>query len=360
MQSPTSRQKTHAVTGYVRTMAEQHRDTAPHPRPLTSASELLALNPPWEGALGWSSECMPYTQGVLDRYHKAGFGILSLTLAAEWNGLEQTMRYLGGVRRALQDRSDIVRIALTWADVEAAHKAGAMACVFHFQGAGPFGGDPGMIDVWRKLGVGIAILAYNGRNALGDGCQEPSDAGLSGLGRRFVAEMNRVGMIIDLSHVGRTTAREAIEASVDPCVISHSNPKTAFRHVRNVGKGLMRACADAGGVIGINSLSFMLNAENRTTVADYVDHIMAAHDIVGPEAIALGMDWNFYDPFMQHMFRSNPQMRAQGYPAPPWGSLEPEQIGPVVDLLLARGLGDAAIAGLLRANMARIARRVWN
>jgi len=122
----------------------------------------------------------------------------------------------------------------------------------------------------------------------------------------------------------------------------------------------MRACADAGGVIGINSLSFMLNAENRTTVADYVDHIMAAHDIVGPEAIALGMDWNFYDPFMQHMFKSNPQMRAQGYPAPPWGSLEPEKIGPVVDLLLARGLGDAAIAGLLRANMARVARRVWN
>lgn len=323
------------------------------------AQALLRSALVWEGALGWSVECEPFTAGVLDRYARAGFQALSLTVAAEWNDLASTVKYIGRVRRALQSGTPRGRVVTRFDEIEAARAAGELAYVFHFQGAGPFANDPATIEVWRRLGVGIAILAYNTRNALGDGCQEPSDAGLSGLGRRFVAEMNRVGMIVDLSHVGRRTARDAVEASVDPCVISHSNPKAAFEHVRNVGKGLMRAVAERGGVIGLNSLSFMLTPNNRTTVEAYADHVRTAYDIVGGEAIALGMDWNFYDPFMQRMYQSNPDMRLMGYPAPPWDSLAPETIGPIVDALLARGLPDEAIRGLLGENLARVARRVW-
>lgn len=312
----------------------------------------------WEGSVGWTAECLPYTSGILDRYRKAGFGMLSLTVAAEWNMPEQALRHIGRVRRSLLDRGDVA-IVRTAADIEAARAGGRLALGFNFQGGGPYGQDPGLVEPFRALGVGLAILSYNSRNALGDGCQEPGNAGLSTLGRRFVTEMNRVGVMIDLSHAGERTALDTIEHSTDPVVFSHSNPRSEHAHVRNIGKKVIRACAESGGVIGLNSLSFMLSDTGRSTVEDFVAHIQAVADMVGPEHVALGMDWNFYDAFMQKMYADNPGLAALGYPAPPWDSLGPDTLPAIVAALQGRGWSKGDVAAILGGNMMRIARRVW-
>jgi membrane dipeptidase len=312
----------------------------------------------WEGSVGWTVECLPFTAGVLDRYRKAGFGVLSLTVAAEWNTPDQALRHLGRVRRSLTGRPDVA-IVTTVAVLEAARAAGRLAINFNFQGGGPYGQDPGLVEPFKALGVGLAILSYNSRTALGDGCQEPGNAGLSNLGRRFVTEMNRVGVIIDLSHAGERTALDTIQHSTDPVVFSHSNPRSRHAHVRNIGKKLIKACAETGGVIGINSLSFMLGDSGRSTVEDFVAHVEAVADLVGAEHVALGMDWNFYDPFMQKMFAENPALAELGYPPPPWDSLSPETLPAIVAALRHRGWSAADIAAILGGNMMRIARRVW-
>lgn len=312
----------------------------------------------WEGSVGWTVECLPYTAGILDRYRRSGFGVLSLTVAAEWNTPDQALRHLGRVRRSLMERPDVA-IVRTVSDIESARTAKQLAINFNFQGGGPYGQDPGLVEPFKALGVGLAILCYNNRTALGDGCQETGNAGLSSLGRRFVAEMNRVGVIIDLSHAGERTALDTIEHSMDPVVFSHSNPRSEHAHVRNIGKKLIRACAETGGVIGINSLSFMLSDTGRSTVEDYVTHIEAVADLVGAEHVALGMDWNFYDDFMQKMFAENPALSALGYPPPPWDSLSPETLPALVEALEQRGWPGADIAAILGGNMMRIARRVW-
>jgi membrane dipeptidase len=312
----------------------------------------------WEGAVGWTSECLPFTDGVLDRYRGAGFGMLGLTVAAEWNTPDQALRHIGRVRRSLLDRPDVA-IVQTAADIEAARRASRLAVGFTFQGGGPYGQDLGLVEVFKALGVGLAILSYNGRTALGDGCQEAGNAGLSAIGRRFVTEMNRVGVIIDLSHVGERTALDTIQHSNDPVVFSHSNPRRMHAHVRNIRRKLIKACAGSGGVIGLNSLSFMLSDTGRSTVEDYVAHIQAVADIVGAEHVALGMDWNFYDPFMQRMFAENPALAALGYPPPPWDSLAPETLPQIVGALHARGWSNADVTAILGGNMMRIARRVW-
>lgn len=312
----------------------------------------------WEGSVGWTVECLPFTTGILDRYRAAGFGLLSLTVAAEWNTPEQALRHLARVRRSLMDRRD-VSIVRSVSDIESARAARTLAINFNFQGGGPYGQDPGLIEPFKALGVGLAILSYNSRTALGDGCQEPGNAGLSNLGRRFVTEMNRVGVVIDLSHAGERTALDTIEHSTDPVVFSHSNPRSKHAHVRNIGKKLIKACAEAGGVIGINSLSFMLSDSGRSTVEDFVTHIEAVADLVGAEHVALGMDWNFYDDFMQKMFAENPALAALGYPPPPWDSLSPETLPTIVASLEQRGWSAGDIAAILGGNMMRIARRVW-
>ena len=304
-------------------------------------------------------ECLPYSDGVLAQYRAAGFAHLSLTVAAEWNAPADTLRHLGRVRRFFLDNGNDYALVRTAADIAAAKAAGKLAISFNFQGAGPFAGDPGLIEPYSQLGVKLAILSYNARNALGDGCQEPGDGGLSELGRRFVAEMNRVGMMIDLSHVGRQTALDVIQESYQPCVFSHSNPRAVCKHVRNIGRKLIRACADKGGVIGLNSLGFMLTEDARATVPDFVRHIQFVVDEVGPAHVALGMDWNFYDAFMQQMFATNPALAKLGYPAPPWASLGPETLPAIVDSLLASGWTDTDVAALLGGNMMRLAERIW-
>ena len=309
--------------------------------------------------MGWTAECLPYSDGVLARYRAAGFSHLSLTVAAEWNTPFETLRHLGRVRRFFKDNPGDYSLVGTAEEIASAKAAGKLAISFNFQGAGPFGGDPGLVEPYSRLGVKLAILCYNARNALGDGCQEAGDAGLSDLGRRFVAEMNRVGMLIDLSHAGRRTALDTIETSYQPCVFSHSNPRAMHKHVRNIGRKAMRACAEKGGVIGVNSLGFMLTPDASATVPDFVRHVRFVADEVGHDHVALGMDWNFYDQFMQQMFAANPALAAQGYPAPPWASLAPETLPDIVEALLAAGWKDGDVAALLGGNMMRLAGRIW-
>lgn len=333
-------------------------DTKARDRSRTKDADPIASLLVWEGSVGWTVECLPYTAGILDRYRKAGFGMLSLTVAAEWNTPDQALRHIGKVRRALLERGDVA-IVRSVAELEAARAAGRLAVGFNFQGGGPYGQDPGLVEPFKALGVGLAILSYNNRTALGDGCQEPGNAGLSSLGKRFVTEMNRAGVMIDLSHAGERTALDTIEHSTDPVVFSHSNPRTEHAHVRNIGKKLIKACAESGGVIGLNSLSFMLSDSGRSTVDDYVAHVETVADLVGPEHVALGMDWNFYDAFMQKMFADNPGLAAMGYPPPPWDSLAPETLPEIVAALQARGWSNGDVAAILGGNMLRIARRVW-
>jgi membrane dipeptidase len=171
--------------------------------------------------------------------------------------------------------------------------------------------------------------------------------------------MNRVGMIIDLSHVGHRTALDTIEHSVDPVVFSHSNPAAVYAHGRNIADDLIHACAKKGGAIGLNSLSFMLASTGKSTVEDYARHIAFVADCVGSQHVALGMDWNFYDPFMQKMFASNPAMAHLGYPPPPWDSLAPETLPEILEALQRKGWSDDALQGLLGGNMLRVAQTVW-
>ncbi len=329
------------------------------PRGADLAADIMREALVWEGSVGWTPECLPYSGGVLEQYRHARHDHLSLTVAAEWNGVEAAMRHLAKLRRWFGERAGEFALVQTADEIEAARQSGRLAISFNFQGAGPFGNDPAMAEVYARLGVKLAILSYNGRNALGDGCQEPGNAGLSSLGKAFVGALNKAGIVIDLSHAGERTSLETIDASSHPVVFSHSNPCSVYNHIRNISDDMIKACAGRGGVIGINSLGFMLDSENRSTPEKFVRHVSRVAELTGPEHAALGLDWNFYDPFMQQMFREFPQLAKLGYPPPPWDSLAPCKVVSIARLLLQAGWRRPDIEGLLGGNMMRIARQVW-
>src|SRR5713226_126613 len=127
--------------------------------------------------------------------------------------------------RFVREHDDQLVLAEHGSDIRLAADVGKTAVVLHFQSSRPLGYDPGLVELFHRIGVRVTQIAYNVRGPLGDGCLEPSDGGLSRLGTSVIQEMNRVGMVVDLSHAGPRTSLQAIEASSRPVICSHSNAR---------------------------------------------------------------------------------------------------------------------------------------
>ncbi len=313
----------------------------------------------WESAVGWTPECFDEGPDMLARYRAPGFSFLSLTIGADWDRPEPTLRHLSQQRRWFEARSHEFEIIDTVADIRRAKASGKTALSFHLQGAGPAAYEPAMIDSWYRLGVRWMILAYNTRNPLGDGCHEPSDAGLSMLGRTFVAEANRVGMMLDASHAGINTSLDIIELSSKPVIFSHSSVRALKNHERNVDDTQIKAVARRGGVIGINSIGAFLTDDNTSGVSAIVRHIDYIAQLVGAEHVGLGLDTVFYQPFMTKLYDSGPMMGLRGYPRPPWADVKPEALPELVEALDRHGYDETAILGILGENFLRVAEQNW-
>src|SRR3990172_631336 len=156
--------------------------------------------------------------------------------------------------------------------------------------------EPGLAIVARvetlwRLGVRTIQLTYNTRNFVGDGVFEDTDAGLSKFGRQVVREMNRVGILVDLSHVGQRTSLEAIEVSEKPCVFTHSNPHALVPVPRNITDEQIKAVAAKGGVVGCSSFPALVwRGETPPTLDEFVACIDYVVNLVGPDHVAIGTD----------------------------------------------------------------------
>ena len=325
----------------------------------SAARNLIDQSVVWESAVGWTPECLDGGPAMLPRYQAAGFNFLSLTMAADWDRPEPALRHFAQQRQWFVRQPERFRLVDTVSDIHAAKVAGKLAIGFHFQGAGPLAYDPALIEVYHRLGLRWMILCYNARNPLGDGCHEPGDAGLSSLGRAFVAEMNRVGMLIDASHAGVRSSLDIIERSAHPVIFSHSSARAVKDHERNINDAQIDACAARGGVIGINGIGAFLAADNSADVPALVRHIDHIAQRVGAAHVGLGLDVVFYQDFMRKLFDSSPMMASRGYPRPPWADVKPEALEDLVAALMALGYPTDAIRGVLGENFLRVAAQVW-
>jgi len=146
----------------------------------------------------------------------------------------------------------------------------------------------GCIRIFHQLGIRMMHLTYNRRNPIGDGAGEPNDGGLSDFGRAVVAEMNRVGVIVDVAHSGWRTSLEAAKASTKPMVASHTTCAGLYRHFRGKPDEAIRAICDTGGLIGICVIPRFLGGAGDLGV--FLDHIDYAVKRFGAEHVAIGTD----------------------------------------------------------------------
>ncbi len=160
-----------------------------------------------------------------------------------------------------------------------------------FQNARPIGSRLEHVEAFWRLGVRTIQLTYNTRNLLGDGIDEASDAGLSRLGREIVREMNRVGILVDLSHVGHRTSMDAIDVSEKPCVFTHSNPRGLIAVPRNITDEQIKAVAAKGGVVGCSCYPPLVwKGDGAPTLDDFVDCIDYVVQMIGIDHVSIGTD----------------------------------------------------------------------
>jgi membrane dipeptidase len=262
-----------------------------------------------------------------------------------------------------------LRLATSVADVRAAKAEGELAVILCFQGTEAIEYEPSLLEVYWRLGVRVVQLAYNRRNPLCDGCAEPSDAGLSVLGRRVIAEMNRLGMLVDVSHTGVRSSMEAIEASSAPCIASHSNAAAVHANKRNLPDELIKAIAASGGVIGMNGYPSFVAATDRPTLDQFIDHIVYIDSLVGPGHVGLGIDytedppgWSRAD--FEAWNASQPEISGPDIFGPPpyhypAGLERPKGLPALTARLLERGYDEGTVRGVLGANWLRVYGEVW-
>ena len=207
-------------------------------------------------------------------------------------GPEIALRTMASVRALTAARDDAAFVD-TFDDLERALAEGRLSILLHSQTSSQFGSDLDLVSETYAAGLRMSALAYNVRSLAADGCVESSNAGLSRWGRHVVSEMNRVGMIVDGSHVGERSTLEAMDRTETPFVFSHSGCRALHEHPRNITDEQIRRCAATGGVVGIYAIPWFLCGSVQAPIETMVEHVRHAVDVAGIDHVGLAPDLFF-------------------------------------------------------------------
>ena len=175
-------------------------------------------------------------------------------------------------------------------DVRRAKIEGRTAIFFGFQNPSPIEDDIGLVEIWHALGARFMQLTYNNQSLLATGCYEAEDPGVTRMGRQVIKEMNRVGLVVDMSHSAERSTLEAIEVSERPIAITHANP--AFWHParRNKSDAVLRALGQSRGMLGFSMYPHHLKDKSDCTLTSFCEMIARTADVMGVDNIGLGSD----------------------------------------------------------------------
>jgi membrane dipeptidase len=231
-----------------------------------------------------------WSREVFEDMRRGGLTAANCTCSV-WENFQGTMNNIAHWKRMLRDNSDLLIQIRTTEDIYRAKRESKTGIILGFQNVSAFEDRLGYIELFKELGVGIAQMAYNTQNQVGTGCYESKDGGLSDFGHEVVAEMNRIGIMCDLSHVGPRTSEDVIKTSVKPVCYSHCLPSGLKKHPRNKSDAQLKFIADRGGFIGVTMFSPFLRKGTESTVDDYVEAIDYVINLVGEDCVGIGTDF---------------------------------------------------------------------
>ncbi|MFC1912400.1 dipeptidase [Chloroflexota bacterium] len=222
--------------------------------------------------------------------HRGGVTATNATIAC-WENFEETIDTIAQWYLKFDKYADIIMPIRTVADIRKAKAEGKSGIIFGFQNSSPVEDDLRRLRVLHDLGVRIIQITYNNMNFVGAGHSESPDYGLSRFGRDFILECNRLGILVDLSHVGDRTVMDAIEVSEKPMAFTHVGPRALFHHYRNKTDEQLKAVVAKGGMVGANGISNFMAAGKDATLSDYLEIIDYMANLIGVDRLGIGPDF---------------------------------------------------------------------
>ncbi len=235
-----------------------------------------------------------WSRSVIEEVRSGGVDIVHATVGV-WEDTAGAMQRIGAMRHLIRNNADIARIVTSVDEMQQAKDDGVLGLLFGFQNSSMIGDDPELLGIFSDIGVKCVQLTYNIANHLGSSCYEPNDGGLTLAGNVMVKACNDFGVLIDISHVGNRTGRDAVDSSADPIAITHGNPLSFHDAPRNKPDDVLQAVAERGGIVGVTLYPLFMGGSEVprssycTMIADLVEMVGIDHVGIGTDAV-LGWD----------------------------------------------------------------------
>ena len=230
-----------------------------------------------------------WSREIFEQMRAGGVDAVHVTIAYHEN-FRETVANMEQWNERFERYPELIFQGFTGDDVRRARETGRTAIFYGFQNPSPIEDDIRLVEILHRLGARFMQLSYNNQSLLASGCYEAEDPGITRMGREVIAEMNRVGLVVDMSHSAERSTLEAIEISSRPIVISHANP--AFWHpaLRNKSNAVLKALGDSGGMLGFSLYPHHLLGGSDCSLESFCQMVGECAELMGVEHIGIGSD----------------------------------------------------------------------
>ncbi len=192
--------------------------------------------------------------------------------------------------KLFQENSDLIFLGKNFHDIDKANKENKTAIFFGFQNCSPIEDDINLVEKVHQLGCRFMQLTYNNQSLLATGCYEKVDSGVTNFGREVIREMNRVGLVVDMSHSAEKSTLDAIELSEKPIAITHANPSFWHPAKRNKSSDLLKILSESGGMLGLSLYPHHLKDNTNCTLDSFCQMVAKTAEIMDVKKIGIGSD----------------------------------------------------------------------
>ena len=230
-----------------------------------------------------------WSEKIFRQMREGGVDAVHVTISYHENFRETVLNFEQW-NRWFEQYPDLIMKGLWAEDIDRARDSNRTAIFFGFQNPSPIEDDIGLVEIVHSLGARFMQLTYNNQSLLATGCYEKEDTGITRMGRQVIKEMNRVGLVVDMSHSADRSTIEAAELSERPIAITHANPHAWHPALRNKRHDVLKAVTDAGGMLGVSLYPHHLKDKSDCTLQSFCEMIARAADSYGVYSLGIGSD----------------------------------------------------------------------
>jgi membrane dipeptidase len=304
-----------------------------------------------------------WSEQIFRQLREGGVDALHVTIAYHEN-LRETVLNIERWNRWFEQFPHLIMQGRTGNDVRRARETDRTAIFFGFQNPSPIEDDIGLVEIVHTLGARFMQLTYNNQSLLATGCYEQVDSGITRMGRQVIKEMNRVGLVVDMSHSGEVSTLQAIEHSTRPIAITHANPHAWAPALRNKSDTVLKALGESGGMLGFSLYPHHLKDKSACSLTSFCEMVARTAELIGVGHLGIGSDlcqdqpdsvveWMRMGRFTKEVDYGEGSQAQPGFPPMPEWFQDSRDFQKVEDGLLAIGFSTKDVADLMGENWLR-------